>query len=349
MTFRNSPSYIVILAVLACICTLIGCEKKPNAEISQSSPAIPRVPIVSSVGTIHAGHLVGVCAASLVVASKQDYFKDEGLDVQLQWTPNPGDAIAQLEANAIQFWNGSYTAVYRGAEQGAKLKIVAGAGIEGVCVLARKDSGIKTMDDLAARRGKGLKIGTQRLNTIELTMFGALADKGLSYSDFDVKFFPDHFSMSTAFVNGDIDIVSHIEPYASQLIDEQGAIVLAKSSSVWGTGSAECVTSVRSDFLEKHPEVVKSYIRALLRADSFIKANREKALDIMEASKIWKVNRAQLTSALASQPPGVDLTKNSKSMERGISDMLKLGYLKHKPDGVVDLSVLEQVVKEKKK
>lgn len=304
---------------------------------------------LKSIGTITVGHLVGVCAASLVVAYSLGYFKDEGLDVKLQWTPNPGDAIAQLQSNAIQFWNGSFTAVYRGVEQGLQAKIVAGAGIEGVSVLARKESGIKTMDDLVARRKTGLKVGTQRLNTIEMTMYGVLSDKRLSYEDFDMKFFPDHFTMSAAFVKGDIDVVSHIEPYASQLEVEQGAVVLARSADTWGSGSPECVTSVRTDFLKAHPEAVRRYIRALLRADAFIKADREKALDVMEASKVWKVNRQELALSLTHQGPGVDLTRNAKQMDRGINDMLKLGYLKSIPADLVDLSLLEGVVKEQRK
>lgn len=302
-----------------------------------------------SIGTITVGHLVGVCVASLVVASSLGYFKDEGLDVKLQWTPNPGDAITQLQSNAIQIWNGSFTAVYRGAEQGLQAKIVAGAGNEGLAVLARKESGIKTMDDLVARRKKGLKVGAQRLNTIEMTLYGVLLDKGLSYEDFDMKFFPDHFTMTAAFVNGDIDVVSHIEPYASQLEVEQGAVVIARSSDIWGSGSPDCVTAVRTDFLKTHPDAVKRYIRALLRADAFIKANREKALDIMEASKIWKVNRQVLARSLNHQAPGVDLTRNANLMDRGINDMLKLGYLKSKHSDLVDLSLLEEVVKESRK
>jgi NitT/TauT family transport system substrate-binding protein len=178
-------------------------------------------------------------------------------------------------------------------------------------------------------------------------MYGAFADHGLSYADFEMRFFSDHFTMSDAFIKGEIDVVSHIEPYVSKLVDEVGAVVLAKSSDVWGEGSAECVTSFSSKFLDEHPKAVKAYIRAMLKADRFIKEHPEEALRVLEKSKVWKVSLTQLAAALRNQPPGVDLLKSRNSMSRGVQDMVKLGYVKILPENVIDLSILKSVLDEK--
>ena len=292
---------------------------------------------------IKVGHLVGVCMSPLFLADAKGYFRDEGLDVKLVWMPNPGDATSTLAAGSIDFIHNPFTNTFVADGNGADLRIIAGSGNGGLVCIAQGDSGIKTVADLKARAGKGLRVGSERINTLELTFFRLLQNHGMDYKDFEMVWFTDHFAMLSAFESRKVDVVTHVEPYATQLIKKSGGVPLATSFEEWGPGAPDCVVSARADTLKNRPEVVKKYLRALLRADGFIKSNMAEAVDYLDKGKYYKVDKATLADALPRQPPGVDLRSGVKEMNLAIDDMITLGYLKSKPTNVVDLGLLEQV------
>lgn len=299
-------------------------------------------------GRIKVGHLVGVCMSPLFLAHAKGYFKDEGLDVELVFMPNPGDSTTALMGSAVQFIHNPFTNTYLSVAQGAPLKIVAGSGNGGLYCIAQPGSGIKTLADLKSKANTGLRVGSERINTLELTFYRTIENQGLNYKDFNMIWFTDHFSMLAAFQQKQVDVVTHVEPYATMLIDKYGGVPLGNSFDVWGADSPDCVVSARDDFLKQYPETVKKYLRALLRADAFIKGNQAEAVDVLDAGHYYKVDKETLRGAIPRQPPGVDLRNGVKGMDTAISDMVSLGYLKTKPTDVVDLSLLDEVIREGK-
>src|SRR4029079_15406595 len=95
-------------------------------------------------------HLVGICMSPLFYAHAKGYFKDEGLNVQLKFMPNPGDAITALVSNAMDIIHNPFTNAYVAAEQGAPIRIIAGSGAGGLVIIAHAETGIKKIADLVA-------------------------------------------------------------------------------------------------------------------------------------------------------------------------------------------------------
>ncbi|OYW76051.1 MAG: hypothetical protein B7Z37_10590 [Verrucomicrobia bacterium 12-59-8] len=295
-------------------------------------------------GQLKVGHLVGVCMSPLFLADAKGYFKDEGLDVKLEWIKSPSDQTTALSGGAVQFIHNPFTNTFQADANGSNLKIIAGSGEGGLVCIVQPSVGITSLAEL--KNKKGLKVGSQRVNTLEMAFYRMLEANGLSYSDFQMVYFPDHFSMLAAFQNKDVDLVTHVEPYATMLIQKNGGIPIGTSldADVWGKGSPDCVISVNGDFLTKYPVTVEKYLRAVLKADAFIKAHKEEAITLLDEKKYYKVDKATLTDALPRQMPGVDLRAGVKAMDMAISDMVKLGYIKSKPENVVDLTILEKVI-----
>jgi len=280
----------------------------------------------------------------LFVAHDQGFFAKAGIESELVWTPNPGDAQTMLSAGELQVVHGPFTNAYRAADQGADVKIIAGSGKHGLCTIAQPETHIHSVEDLVSQKDTGLKVGTQRLNTLELAWYGLISDAGLGYDDFDMKFFFDHFTMSAAFENKELDLITHVEPYATMLSDKHHGVRVADSVEIWGEGSPDCVVSVRGDFLNKYPLTLKRYIRAILKADAFIKEDMARAVGILDAGSYYKVDKETLTAALPRQPPGVDLRAGVSGMNKAIEDMVELGYMKAVPQDIIDLSLLEEVI-----
>ena len=293
---------------------------------------------------VNVGHLVGICMSPLFYAHAQGYFKDEGLNVQLKFMPNPGDAITALVSNAMDIIHNPFTNAYVAAGQGAPIRIIAGSGAGGLFLIAQKESGIKSMADLAARKGKGLKIGTMRFNTFELTLYRNLVKNGLSYDDYNIVWFNDVLSMASAFEAKAIDAVTHVEPFSTRLVDQMGGVALASNLDVWGEHGPDCVTNTTTRVIQSQPEMLQKYLKAIMRADAAIKADMPKAVEILDAGKYYRVNKEVLTQALPRQKPQVDITKGGdKWMEIAVAYMVTLGYLKTAPK-IIDTTMLQKVI-----
>jgi len=291
---------------------------------------------------IQVGHLVGICMSPLFYAHATGLFKAEGLKVELKFMPNPGDALTALTGGQQDIVHIPFTNIIVAANNGAPVRIIGGSGAGGIFLIAQAATGIKTIADLQKNRGKNLKLGAMRLNTFELMAYRALQNAGLSYGDFQMVWFNDTLSMASAFEAKAVDLVTHVEPFATRLVDKLGGVAIASNLDTWGKDGPDCVTNARIDFLEKYPEAARRYLRALVKADAAIKADREKAVDTLDKGKYYRVDRDTLRAALPRQMPQVNLIgAGEEGMRVAIKDMITLGYIKQVPPTLIDFRFLK--------
>jgi NitT/TauT family transport system substrate-binding protein len=318
--------------------------KTTAAVAGAAALGAPYVATAQTMETVNVGHLVGICMSPLFYAKTVDLFKEEGLNVEMKFMPNPGDALTALNSGAMDIIHNPFTNAYVAAGQGAPVRIIAGSGAGGLFLLAQKEAGIRSMADLVKAKGKGLKIGTMRFNTFELTLYRALQKAGVGYSDYNIIWFNDVLAMAAAFEAKQIDLVTHVEPFATRLTDQLGGVAIASNLDAWGPHGPDCVTNTTARYLESKPETVKKYLKAILRADAAIKADVPKAVEVLDSAKLYRVNKAALSAALPRQMPQVDITKGGdKGMEIAVADMVSLGYLKSVPK-IIDTTLLKQVL-----
>jgi NitT/TauT family transport system substrate-binding protein len=295
---------------------------------------------------INVGHLVGICMSPLFYAQATGLFAAEGLKVEMKFMPNPGDALTALTAGVQQIVHIPFTNIIVAANNGAPVRIIGGSGAGGLFLLAQGSSGIKSMADLQKQKGKNLKIGAMRLNTFELMLYRALVSNGLKYDDFQMVWFSDTLSMAAAFEAKAVDLVTHVEPFATRLVDKLGGVPIASNLDTWGKDGPDCVTNARTDFIEKYPLATTKYLRALLKADAAIKANRDKAVEVLDASKFYRVDKETLRAALPRQMPQVNLIGAGETgMRTAIQDMTTLGYIKSVPANLIDFRFLKEALK----
>jgi ABC-type nitrate/sulfonate/bicarbonate transport system substrate-binding protein len=305
---------------------------------SSFSQAMPEV--------IQVGHLVGICMSPLFYAHATGGFAAEGLKVELKFMPNPGDALTALTGGAQHIVHIPFTNVIVAANNGAPVRIIGGSGAGGIFLIAQGATGIKNIDDLKNQKGKKLKVGAMRLNTFELMLYRVLANAGMKYDDFEMVWFNDTLSMASAFEAKAVDVVTHVEPFATRLVDKLGGVPIASNLDTWGKDGPDCVTNARTDFIEKYPEATKRYLRALLKADAAIKADREKAVDVLDKGKYYRVDRDTLRAALPRQMPQVNLSgAGEQGMRVAIADMTTLGYIKQVPPNLIDFRFLNDALK----
>lgn len=136
---------------------------------------------------------------------------------------------------------------------GAGIRVIAGAAANGVIIVARKDSGITTLKDLAGKRiatpqaGNTQDIAARRYLLKELGQKDANNIKAIANAE-----------QQGMMERGEIDAAWAPEPWGSRLVIENGATVIAHEHDALWPNKRFVLTSVITtpEFLKKHPDVV---------------------------------------------------------------------------------------------
>ena len=259
--------------------------------------------------------------------------------------PNPGDALTALNSGAMDIIHNPFTNAFVAAGQGAPVRIIAGSGAGGLFLIAQKDSGIKSMADLADAKGKGLKIGTIRFNTFELTLYRALVKAGVAYSDYKIVWFNDTLSHGGR-VRGQSGRPRHPR---RAVRDAPGRPARRRAARQ----QPRCLGPAWSRLRDQHHgEVPREQAggRSALSQGDAARRRRDQGRHAeggRGARRRQVLSRRQgrsSTAALPRQMPQVDITKGGdKGMEIAVADMVQLGYLKPPPK-IIDTTLLKQVL-----
>ncbi|MDD2365968.1 MAG: ABC transporter substrate-binding protein [Desulfuromonadaceae bacterium] len=236
--------------------------------------------------------------------------------------------------------------------KGKVLKVIAGAANGGASLVVRRGTGIKSVRDFKGKRIASPEIG----NTQDVALRTWLNSQGLRVGR-DVKVSslknPDILQL---FIQKELDSAWVPEPWASRLILEGGGEVFLDESSIWPRGEfATALLVVRTDFLQKKPQLVKDFLSAHI--DTTIQINRNKSAAKRIINKqLALLMGAPLSTAVLDRAfakidfnfaPASSLSASAKAAEA-------LGYLPRSGvriadvDNITDLTILNQILTSRK-
>jgi NitT/TauT family transport system substrate-binding protein len=158
---------------------------------------------------------------------------------------------------------------------GKSLKILAGAASGGVSFVIHPDSDIKSPTDFSGKRIAAPQIGnTQDVSLRNLLHQNNLkpVEKGGTVYVINVKN-PDIF---TLFSKGDLDAAWVPEPWATRLVQQLDGIRLFQEKDLWPNQKfSSAVLIVRSEFLEKNPELVQKWVEAHVDTSKWINEHHD--------------------------------------------------------------------------
>jgi NitT/TauT family transport system substrate-binding protein len=140
---------------------------------------------------------------------------------------------------------------------GRGIRVVAGAAANGVVVVARKGSGIRTLADLAGKR-----LGTPQLaNTQDISARHYLSSV-LKQTDLSNVIPIDNSEQSAMFERGALDAAWAPEPWGQRLVTETGAELIAEEKDLWPSNEFAITLVVTTpEFLKQRPDVVEAMLR----------------------------------------------------------------------------------------
>jgi len=212
------------------------------------------------------------------VAAAKGYFTEEGLDVQPLMQTYGKAALQAVIENKADFATVAETPVMFNILQGEKIFVIANieASSTNNAIVARKDAGITKPGDL-----KGKRIGFTPGTTSDFFLDSLLTSNGLTRKDIQpVALKPEE--MQDAIMAKKVDAVSTWN-YPLTLIKKQLGDngILFYDKEIY-TETFNIAT--RQDFVQKNPETVKRFLRALIKAENLVAQNPEEAHTIMSAA-----------------------------------------------------------------
>lgn len=232
-------------------------------------------------------------AALAIIADKQGYFLEQGVDVTVTDYKGGKQALVNgLIADKVDMTTSADVPIAINGFKHKNFKIVAtiGSSDNEPRIIARKDSHILQPQDLHNK-----KIMTKKGSAVHFFLNVFLSHSGLSEDKINLSFTKSGSEMVDLLVKGEIDAFSHREPFISQAKKSLGdnALIFEKPGAYTKTYNLV----VANKFIEKKPATVQKVLSALLMAEKFVEKNPKKALKLVakfigsseEAlSHIWK-------------------------------------------------------------
>ena len=253
-------SAVALLAVVSGCGLLGGSEEKPTdtaaapGKVEKAKITLGLLPILD--------------VASVHVAIKKGYFREEGLEVEPKIIQGGAAAIPGLINGELDISFGNWVSFF-GAEAKEAAKSVDGLKLvsdgyqakpEMFLILAKADSPIKSPKDL---EGKTIAINTFR-NIAELTAKATLEANDVDPAKVTFKEFPFP-DMEAAVQNGAVDAAFMVEPFISRAQRTSGQITVLDAASGPTADIPIAGYATSGKFVKENPNTVAAFQRAMAK------------------------------------------------------------------------------------
>ena len=247
--------------------------------------------------TFQLNWVAGGANAGFAAALVEGYYKAAGLDVKVVEGNGSGNTAQMVAANQSQIAYADAVAISQLIAKGAPMKVLSTVYQSNPnAVLALKKTGIKSVKDLAGKKG-GVPSGSSQ--TTMLPLF--LTANGLKESDLSLINMPPT-SMVPSLLQGQVDaILGSIDAYQIQL-EAQGATLDVYRFADHGVPTVSTSIFASNSYIKDNPEVVKKFIAASLKGWSFALDNPDKTVKDLKAT-FPNMNEKLAASELAAITP----------------------------------------------
>ncbi|MBI2450638.1 MAG: NrtA/SsuA/CpmA family ABC transporter substrate-binding protein [Candidatus Nealsonbacteria bacterium] len=225
---------------------------------------------------ISLGAELNMRTSAVWIAENQGYFKEQGLDVQIQGFASGRTALmAMLEEGNLNMVTVTQTPLMFTSFSRNDYAIIAGIthSYSSINILGRRDRGIETPADL-----KNKKVGVPKGTTAHFFLDIFLTQNGIPNSDIEVVDFAID-KLVQGLIEGKVDAISAWEPHIfnAREVLGQNATLLPNP----GLLREDLYFVARNDFTSSHPDALKKFLKAIDKANAFIGENKETAISIV--------------------------------------------------------------------
>jgi ABC-type nitrate/sulfonate/bicarbonate transport system substrate-binding protein len=274
--------------------------------------------------------LRGVCQIPAYVAHEKGFFQDEGLEANLNIEPTAWMVPHKLVNGESQFAVIPWTRVAAAEDKDIPLVLICGSGFEEAAIVVRKQINPSEVKKVAVPLRGGMK---------DLTAMGLI--ESLGWKDIELIRLPSGDGAIISLFGQGADAASMVEPYATMMEALGVGTVVKRTGDVW-KGAPGCSLTTTMELKETYPDLTQKVVRAFVRGIKFVNEGPDESARI--ASRYIGINTGFIRKALNVNRPDMNAVRNNGAMERVLSLMMKLGYIRQIPTHFSDLTFLDKAV-----
>ncbi|MBZ6075540.1 ABC transporter substrate-binding protein [Microvirga puerhi] len=207
----------------------------------------------------------------LTIAERKGFFKDEGLDVDINDFGGGAKSLQALIGGSVDVVTGAYEHTIRMQAKGQDVRAVTELGRFPAIVIAVKKE--KAGQIKSAADFKGLKIGvTAPGSSTALTAQYAMVKAGLKPSDAAIIGVGSGASAVAAMQKGEIDVLSHLDPVIAKLESDGDIAILidtrteAGTRALFGGSNPAATLYTKKDFIDANPVTTQRLVNAFMKS-----------------------------------------------------------------------------------
>lgn len=211
------------------------------------------------------------------IAENQNYFSKNGLNVTFDEYSAITPAVNDMLSGKVDIvGNISEFPVVSGAFQNSDISIISCVSTsENICLVGRKDRGISQVSDL-----KGKKVGTIQGTITDFDLSTLLSLNGMTSQDITIINVKSAAGAVSAIVNGDVDAVIVVQPYADSAETQLGSNAFLQSAQSYQP--LNILAASTKEWVSNHPDAVNKFLKSLFQAEQFLTSNPDKAENIVQ-------------------------------------------------------------------
>ena len=240
-TYRQSRTYLWLLAWIALVLSLAGCTREPQSPL-------------------RIGTNVWIGCEPLYLA--RELGRLDPTVVQLVEYPSASEVHRAYRNQAIDGMVISLDELFGIAADGLQPRIILVVDVSHGADVVVGRAGMKTIRDL---KGKSVAVESSALGAFVLSR--ALALNGMQASDVTVVHLESN-EQPTAFEKGQVDAAVTFDPYRAQFL-RAGAATLFDSTQI--PGEIVDLLAVRANVIENHPDAVRALLAGWFDAIDYMK------------------------------------------------------------------------------
>jgi NitT/TauT family transport system substrate-binding protein/sulfonate transport system substrate-binding protein len=261
----------------------------------------------------------------MFVGVDKGLFRKHGIDLKLKVVNTGTDMVNSMQRREVQIGDMSVTTFLKARHDGSPFTVIglimndatATNADDPLAIVARKDSGIKRVEDL-----KGKRVGLARGQTSDEYLKMVLSRRGMKYEDVRIENIMAPPAIATALAQGKVDAVVSWEPFNTMALENaRDSYVVLRGG---GHLSYIMVATVHDPMLRNDPKTVQNFVNGLAAASHYTRMNRQEAVEIFAK---WVPNVDRNVARKAVQHIKYDPRVSSaslKAFENAQGDLLKL-------------------------
>ena len=216
------------------------------------------------------------------VALHKDFFKDEGLDVEISLAAGADKVTAAVLSGDVEIgFSGSEATiyVYNGGEKDYLKTFAQLTQKDGSFIVARERINDFKLSDLKGKYYIAGRVGGMP----EMTLEYILTKNGINpKTDVTLDTSVAFSAMQGAFIGGTGDFVSLFEPNAT-LVEQEGYGYIVASLGELGGVVPYTAYNAKSSYLEQNPDIIEKFTKAIQKGLDYV--NSHESLEIAEIIK----------------------------------------------------------------